>query len=209
MSQKSCSATGPVSKHSSKQGEEVKKRHSPRGSCLFFVRRFFLSACSFGASLMHFVLHCSKVQCFFILLCLSPLLLRRYIVRFFVFQYFIVRCFILCASSCFSFQFGAFSFCSVFHRLLLRRYIVWLPLFFSSPFVLCLSALRCDRKQNTFRISCFAASLLSTTRTYYAAFRFIMSTFCILLLLKPCRAFDSPPGCALPSRGQAPLSPAA
>lgn len=165
MSQRSCSATGPASKHSSKQGEEVKKRHSPRGSCLFFFRRFFLSACSLDAGLMHFALHCSKVQCFFILLCLSPLLLRRY--------------------------------------------IVWLPLFFSSPFVLCLSALRCDRKQNTFRISCFAASLLSTTRTYYAAFRFIMSTFCILLLLKPCRAFDSPPGCALPSRGQAPIFPAA
>ena len=47
MSQKSCSATGPASRHSSKQGEEAEKRHSPLGLCLFFY------ASSFGAFSFH------------------------------------------------------------------------------------------------------------------------------------------------------------
>ena len=57
MSQKSCSATGPVSKPSSKQGEEAEKRHSPRGLCLFFMC-CVLRAVSFGALSLTLRLSC-------------------------------------------------------------------------------------------------------------------------------------------------------
>ena len=68
MSQKSCSATGPVSKHSNKQAKKSKRDTVPGDCVSLFLSVLFISACSFDASLIHFVLRCSKVRCFFILL---------------------------------------------------------------------------------------------------------------------------------------------
>ena len=169
MSQKSCSATGPASRHSSKQGEEAKKETQSPGDCVSFL----CAVCFDPLSLAPYPLH-------FTFRALPPLRYRSTpdssslrLLHFTFHASFSVLCRLAPCLLHFVSQFLTFHIAPrVGH-------------FLNRPFL---------------NIIAFAATHLPC-RLYK-----IMSIFHCEIRLCLFRAFDSPPGCARPSSGQAPLS---
>lgn len=208
MSQKSCSATGPASRHSSKQGEEAEKRHSPLGLCLFF------HASSFGAfsfrvlSLVFLLSPCYLSTLSSSVFCLLPFTFRAS----FSVQCRLTPClctlpFVLCLP------------CVIGRRRILHHFVSCTSPFALHFSVLCRLApclLHFVSQFLTFHIAPRVGhfpnrpflSIIAFAATHLPCRLYkIMSTFHCEIRLCLFRAFDSLPGCARPSSGQEPLSP--
>ena len=211
MSQKSCSATGPASRHSSKQGEEAKKETQSPGDCVSFL----CAVCFDPLSLAPYPLH-------FTFRALPPLRYRSTpdssSLRLLHFTF---RASFLCAVS-----FGALSLRFAFRALPPLRYrstpdsssLRLLHFTFHASFsVLCRLApclLHFVSQFLTFHIAPRVGHFLNRPFLNIIAFAAthlpcrlykIMSIFHCEIRLCLFRAFDSPPGCARPSSGQGPI----
>ena len=212
MSQKSCSATGPASRHSSKQGEEAKKETQSPGTVSLFLcfvfRRLFVP---------HFI---SCLSTFAVLsfnaFPFRVLSLALHLSRF-----------ILCAVSfdalSLHFAFRALPFvlclpCVIGRRRILQHFVPCTSPFALHFSVLCRLApclLHFVSQFLTFHIAPRVGhfpnrpflSIIAFAATHLPCRLYkIMSTFHCEIRLCLFRAFGSPPGCARPSSGQGPLS---
>ena len=205
MSQKSCSATGPASRHSSKQGKEAKKETQSPGTVSLFY------ASSFGAFSFHILS---------LVFLLSPYYLSTLSRSVFCLLHFTFRASFLCAVS-----FDALSLHFAFRALPPLRYqstpdsssLRLLHFTFRASFLCAVSfgALSLTLRLSASRFPCCTApwrlteAPLPQRRCFLSAFSgFFPDKLCQLLL--SCfdsvpRAFDSPPGCARPSSGQGPI----